>query len=158
MSYNFSENHKIRLSVSENPNVEVPSSYLQKCGISNFLPEDRSRMPVYLFVFAFFLFFVFFFLPGVIVLVQCSCNVTIWLILTEIKSVVPFLSDQKMEGTWASSHTHFSPNFTKSNFEIAILVTIIENPNNCVFGVDLLLRSPLGRGCKLQTLTSIYIQ
>ena len=44
------------------------------------------------------------------------------------------------------------------NFEIAILVLIVENHNNYVFGDDLLPHSPRGRGCKLQTLTSVYIQ
>ena len=36
--------------------VQVPKSYLQKCGILHFLPEDKSRMRVYLFVY-FFRFF-----------------------------------------------------------------------------------------------------
>ena len=52
-SYNLNKNHTIRFSVSENLIVEVSSSYLQKCGILHFLPEDRSRMRVYLFVFLF---------------------------------------------------------------------------------------------------------
>ena len=42
--------------VSENPSVEVSSSYLQKCGILYFLPEDKSRVRVYLFVFLFVFF------------------------------------------------------------------------------------------------------
>ncbi|XP_065580087.1 uncharacterized protein LOC136039967 isoform X2 [Artemia franciscana] len=38
------ECHTIAFSVSENPTVEVSSSYLQKCGTSYFLPEDLSRI------------------------------------------------------------------------------------------------------------------
>ena len=41
--------------VSENPTVEVSSSYLQKCGILYFLSEERSRMRVY-FIYLFFYF------------------------------------------------------------------------------------------------------
>ena len=48
---NGTQNHTITFSVSENPIIEVSSSYLQKCGILYFLPEGRSRMRVYLFVF-----------------------------------------------------------------------------------------------------------
>ena len=44
------KNHTIRISVFENPTVQVSSSYLQKCGILYFLPEERSRMRVHLFV------------------------------------------------------------------------------------------------------------
>ena len=48
----------IAFSVSENPIEKISRSNLQKCGISYFLPEDKSRVRVYLFV-CFFL-FVFF--------------------------------------------------------------------------------------------------
>ena len=41
-------NNAIIFSVPENPSV-VSSSYLEKYGILSFLPEDRSRMLVYLF-------------------------------------------------------------------------------------------------------------
>ena len=34
---------------SENPTLEVSSSYLQKCGILYFLPEDGSWICVYFF-------------------------------------------------------------------------------------------------------------
>ena len=43
------------------------------------------------------------------------------------------------------------------NSEIAILFSVVEKPNNYVFGDDLLLHSLRGRGCKLQTFTSAYI-
>jgi hypothetical protein len=46
---NLNEIHTIIFSVSENPTVEVSSSYLQKCGILHFLPEERSRVRVYFF-------------------------------------------------------------------------------------------------------------
>ena len=51
----------IRFSVSENPTVEVSSSYMQKWGILYFLPEERSQIRVY-----------YFFYPGVIVSTQWS--------------------------------------------------------------------------------------
>ena len=51
---NLNENHTIVFGVSENPIAKFASSYLQKCGISYFLPKDKSRMRVYLFVFLFF--------------------------------------------------------------------------------------------------------
>ena len=41
----------IRFSVPENPTVQVSSSYLYKCGILYFLPDERSRMRVYLLFF-----------------------------------------------------------------------------------------------------------
>ena len=63
-----------------------------------------------------------------------------------------------MEGTQAPSHAHFFANSTDQNFEIAILFLIVKNHNNYVFGDDLLPQSPWGTGCKLQTLTSVYIQ
>ena len=45
-------NHKImKFSVSENPIIEVSSSYVQKCGILYILPEERSRMRVNLIFF-----------------------------------------------------------------------------------------------------------
>ena len=50
--------------------------------------------------------------------------------------------------------SHKSPD---QNSEIAILFTIVEEPNNYVFRDDLLPRSPRGRGYKLQNLTSVYI-
>ena len=40
---------------------------------------------------------------------------------------------------------------------MAILFRVVEKPNNYVFGDDLLLHSPRGRGYKLKTLTSAYI-
>ena len=49
----------------------------------------------------------------------------------------------------------FFPKSTDQNFEIAILFRIVENPNNYVFGDDLLPPSPWGRCCKLQTLTNV---
>ena len=57
-SQNSHENHTIKFSVSENLIVEVSSSYLEKCGISHFLPEDKSGMRIYLFAF-----WLFFFIP-----------------------------------------------------------------------------------------------
>ena len=41
------ENRTIRLNGSENRSVEISNSYLQKCGILYFLPEERSWMRVY---------------------------------------------------------------------------------------------------------------
>ena len=41
----------MRFSVSENPTIEVSIFYMQKCGILYFLPEERSRMRVYLLFF-----------------------------------------------------------------------------------------------------------
>ena len=61
---------------------KISSSYLQKCGISYFLPEDRTRVRVYLF----FLFLFFF--PGVIVSTKWSQNLARGLILTEMKSSI----------------------------------------------------------------------
>ena len=43
------------------------------------------------------------------------------------------------------------------NSEIAILFNVFEKLYNYVFGNDLLLHSPRGRGYNLQTLTSAYI-
>jgi len=40
---------------------------------------------------------------------------------------------------------------------IAILFSVVEKPYNYVFGDDLLLQSPHGRGYKLQTLTNAYM-
>ena len=45
-SQNLNENHTIAFCVSENPIAIISSSFLQKCGISHVLPEDRSRMRV----------------------------------------------------------------------------------------------------------------
>ena len=43
------ENHTIRFSMSENPTVDILSSYLQKwCILCYFFPEQRSWMRVYL--------------------------------------------------------------------------------------------------------------
>ena len=36
-------------SISENPIAKISSSYLQKCGILYFLPEDRSRVRFFFF-------------------------------------------------------------------------------------------------------------
>ena len=38
----------------KNPDVEVSSFYMQKCGILYILPEERSRMGVYSFFFLVF--------------------------------------------------------------------------------------------------------
>ena len=51
----MNENHTIRFRVSNNPTVVVSSSYLQKCGILHFLPQERS---VFLFLFCLFFFFI----------------------------------------------------------------------------------------------------
>ena len=59
---------------------------------------------------------------------------------------------KKLEGTYAPSHAHFSPKSLDQNSEIAILFTIVEKPNNYVFGNDLLPCSPRRRGYKLQSL------
>jgi len=67
--------HTIKFSASQSPAVEVSSSYLQKCGILCFLPEERSPMRIYLFYF-----------PGVIETTQWKYNVVRGLILTEITS------------------------------------------------------------------------
>jgi len=71
---------------------------------------------------------------------------------------MPYLSDQK---NWRAPRPPPTLIFTQKlpgqNSEIAILFTIIEKPNNYVFRYDLLPRSPCGRGCKLQTLTCVYI-
>ena len=50
----------------------------------------------------------------------------------------------------------FSKKLPDQNSEIAILFTILDKPNNYVFRDDLLPRSPLGRGYKVQTLTCLY--
>ena len=52
----------------------------------------------------------------------------------------------------------FFPKSTDQNFEIAILFRIVENHNNYVFGDDFPPHSPWRRGCKLLTLTNVYIQ
>ena len=49
------------------------------------------------------------------------------------------------------------PKSTDQNSEIAILFNAVEKPYKYIFGEDLLLNSPRGRGYKLQTLTSAYI-
>ena len=41
----------MRFSLSENPTLEVSISYIQNWRILNFLPKERSRMRVDLFVF-----------------------------------------------------------------------------------------------------------
>ena len=46
---------------------------------------------------------------------------------------------------------------TDQNSKIAILFSEVEKPYNYVFGDDLLLQSPRGRGYKLKTLTSAYV-
>ena len=55
----------------------------------------------------------------------------------------------------APSNVHFHPKSPDQNSEIAILFTVVEKPNNYVFGDDLYPRSPRGRGCKLRTLTCV---
>ena len=76
----------------------------------------------------------------------------------KLKVLVPFLNDQK---NWRAPRPPltfiFPPKSTDQNFEIAILFSIVENHNNYVFKYDLLPQNPWGRGCKLQTLTSVYI-
>ena len=76
-----------------------------------------------------------------------------------MKSSSAFLSDHK---NWRAPRPPpaliFFPKSTDQNFEIAILFRIVENHNNYVFGDDLLPHSSRGRGCNLQTLTSVYIQ
>ena len=54
----------------------------------------------------------------------------------KLKVLMPVLSDQKLEGNWASSHALFFPNSPDQNFEIVILFSIIEKSNNYVFGDD----------------------
>ena len=51
----------------------------------------------------------------------------------------------------------FSSMSPDQNFDTAILFTVVEKPNNYVFEDDLIPYSLCGRGCKLQTLTSVYI-
>ena len=51
---------------------------------------------------------------------------------------------KKIGGHLDPSHAHFSPKSPDQNSEIAILFTIVEKPNNYVFGDDLLPRSPRG--------------
>ena len=50
-SSDFNENQTIRFSTLENSTVKVPSSYLQKWKSLYVLPEERSRICVYLFLF-----------------------------------------------------------------------------------------------------------
>ena len=71
------ESHRILtkitpFSISENPTIEVSGSYLQNVEILG-LPEDKSRMHLYLFSL------------GMIVPTQRSQNVARGLILTEVK-------------------------------------------------------------------------
>ena len=42
----FNKNHTMKSSISENPTIEVWSSYKEKCGISIIFPEARSWMCV----------------------------------------------------------------------------------------------------------------
>ena len=71
----------------------------------------------------------------------------------KLKVLVPFSSDRK---NWRAPRPHPTLIFPK-NSEIAILFTIVEQSNNNDFRDDLLPRRPHGRGCKLQTLTCVYI-
>ena len=74
--------------------VEVSSSYLRKCGILWFLPEERSRMCVYLFL-------LFCFFPiGVIVSTQWYNYVARGFILTEIKSSSAIFKWKNWRATW----------------------------------------------------------
>ena len=66
ITLNLNKNHTFRFSESENRTLEVSSSYLKYCGILYFLPEDSSRMRVYLLI----CFFVFVSFLGVIISTQ----------------------------------------------------------------------------------------
>jgi len=107
--------------------------------------------------------------PGVIVSTNRSRNVARGLILMGMKSSSALF---KWPKNWIAPRPPPTLIFSKStdrNFVIVILFRIVENNNNYVitilltiitnyFGDDLLPHSPWGRGCKLQTLTSVYIQ
>ena len=143
----------MRFSVSENPTVELSSSYPQICGILYFLPQDRSRVRVYLFV------CLFFFFPRVNRIDPVVYNVVKGLILIEIKS---YSTRLKWPKNWSAPRPSptliIFPKSTDQNSEIANLFSVVEKPINYVFGDDLLSHSPRGRGYKLQTLTSAYIK
>ena len=98
-----------------------------------FLPQDRSRMRVYLFVFCFFVFCLFVFFPGVIVSIQWSKNVLSELILTEIKTSSAIF---KWPKNWRASRPPptlmFFPKSSDQNYEIVILFEAV--PNTFVFG------------------------
>ena len=66
-----------------------------------------------------------------------------------------FKQPKKLEGPYAPSHPHFSPESPDQNSEVVILFIIVEKTYNYAFGDDLLPRRPRGRGCKLQTLTCV---
>ena len=72
---------------------------------------------------------------------------------------MPFLSDQK---NWRAPRPPptliIFPKSPDQHSEIAILFSVVKKPYNYVFGEDLLPHSPRGRGHKLQTLTSAYIE
>ena len=48
--------------------------------------------------------------------------------------LVPFLSDEKLEGTWTPPTHIFSPKLPDQNFEIAILFNLVENSINMYLG------------------------
>ena len=80
------------------------------------------------------------------------------LIQTEIKSSSAlFLVIKNWKVPRPPPTLSFLPKSTDQNFEIAILSSIVENHNNYVFEDGLLPQSPRGRGCKLHTLTSVYV-
>ena len=115
-----------------------------------FLPEGRSRMPVYLF----WLFV--FFSPGMIVSTLWSYNVARGLFPTEMKSSSALFKCPKNGRALRPPLTIIIfPKSTDQNSEIAILFNVVEKPY--VFGDDLLPHTPRGTGYKLQTLTSAYI-
>ena len=64
---------------------------------------------------------------------------------------------KKLEGTDAPSHANYFPKITGSKFWDSDFIQRSKKTNNYVFGDDLLLHSPRGRGYKLQTLTIAYI-
>ena len=137
---------KITFSTPDNSTVEVSSSFVQKCGISLFLPEERSQTYVYLFFF--------------------SQEWSYWTgdsrrsgegsFTRKSKVLVPFLSDQKIEGQLAPSLAHFPPKSPNQNFEIAIFFSIVENSNNYVFEDDLTPTVPGGRAACYE-LCSVYL-
>ena len=121
-----------------------------------FLPEDRSRVRVYLF---FCCFFFVVFSRGSLYRPSGPGMSQEGSFYRKLKVLVSFLIDQN---NWRASRPPptliFVPKSTDQNFEIAILFCIIENDNKYVFGDELLPHSPWGRDYKLHTFTSVYIQ
>ena len=72
VQYRLNYKNQFNISISENLTVVVSSFYLQNYGILHFLPEERSRMRVYLFIFI-HLFISIHFTHFIVYLFICVC-------------------------------------------------------------------------------------